>query len=162
MTASRRAALSSALRGRRRAIAAARELRRARLLRGREHALEEERALLGALLLDPTMIRSAARERPPTWFVGEGNLSVMRALYCVAAYSPTSVDADRVIEALEAHGELELAGGPENVRALVLRRPALEAAQNWLQELRRRLVAIEDEPVLRAAHALLGGEPAEV
>lgn len=131
-------------------------LRRERLRRGPEHAREVERAFLGALITEPTMIQHAADRRRPAWFTDAGCLAVMRALVCLspcAALSPLDV-----VDALRCHGDLDLAGGPGPIEALVEPRPLLHAALRELAEARSRLRPVDEEPIVRLAQSMFAAD----
>ncbi len=135
--------LSSVLRARR----AVRALRLSRLAHGLEATVEEEEALLGAVYLEPGMLKAVARERPPEWWIDEGSLLIFEALlirwrgHC----GPITVDMDATISEYERRGgKSEVAA---HMRQLVAPRPALEEARAWLAELRRRL-PVEGSPTV--------------
>ena len=132
-------------------------MRLERLRDGPDVAREQERALLGALILEPGMVRLAARHRPPAWFTDEKNLVVMRALFCVSS-RPDEVDTDAVLETLEVHGALAEVGGRGAVEALVAPRPDLDVARGELAKLRAQLVPVEDETIVLFARTVLGGQ----
>lgn len=108
---------------RRRAIQAWARVRRERLAQGAEVAYEQERALLGALMLEPGMILLMSKTHPPFWFTDPVNLSIMRALVCLArgADAERLVAPELVAEILAAHGDDEI--GAAEIRALMRPRP---------------------------------------
>lgn len=119
-------------------------------------ALAEERGLVGALILEPAMIRVMAPLRPPAWFTHDRCLAVMRALFCIQ--SP-DLDIEEVVAALELHGDLELAGGRAGVEALVLPGPELDAAREDLRIAREELQPLESEAIVIFARRLLDAAP---
>lgn len=118
--------------------------------------LAQERGLLGALILEPAMIGVMAPLRPPAWFTHESCLAVMRALYCISHRLKTLTD---LIEALERHDALELAGGRDAVEALVQPGPNLDAGLAALAEARAQMRSVDDEEIVRIAGHLLRAEP---
>jgi hypothetical protein len=104
------------------------------------------------------MIRVMIALRPPAWFTDLGSLAVMRALFCLQRTADLSVED--VIDGLQRHGALELAGGRGGVEALVQASPHLDAARRELDAARARLGPVEDEELVRIARSLLAAEGA--
>lgn len=113
---------------------------------------------MGALILEPAMIGVMAPLRPPAWFTDLGSLAVMRALFCLQRLADLSVE--EVIDALERHGALELAGGRAGVEALVQASPTLDAARRELDAARARMRPVQDEELVRIARHLLAADAA--
>jgi hypothetical protein len=130
--------------------------RRARSRRVSAGHLERARGLLGALILDPPMIRVMAGLRPPSWFLDAGCLAVMRALFCVQRWPGLGVE--EVISALQRHGDLDRAGGPDAVRALVKPGPTLEAGRRELASARASMPSVAIDPLVVFSMDLLAAE----
>lgn len=104
---------------------------------------------MGALALRPRLVHAFAAAHPPAWFVDAGALGLMRALFCIATGNRKAA-VDDLIETLDRHDALALAGGPDAVRSLVARRPELDAALLELDEILARLPPAERELIARA------------
>lgn len=63
-----------------------------------------------------------------------------------------------MIDALERHGALELAGGRAGVEALVRASPSLDAARRELDAARTRMRPIQEEELVRIARRLLASD----
>lgn len=135
-------------------------LRHERFRDGAESARDQERAVLGALLLDPTLIRPVAARCPPAWFTDVRCVTIMQALFCCSHVSLEVTLAD-VVRALESHGQLAFVGGEDEVAGLVQPGPRLDAARAALEDARRRLGPISVDPIVSFARTLLAAEPAD-
>lgn len=144
----RRRCRQSARRARLEEAAACARDRDERLAAGAEAAAAWERALLGALLVRPRVIRAFARSHPPDWFVDDGALAIMRGLFCASA-GDRKMTVDDLIDSLERHDALAIVGGPDAIRSLAAPRPALDDALRELDGLLERLPAEEQEQVAR-------------
>lgn len=104
---------------------------------------------MGALLLRPRLVRSFAAAHPPAWFVDAAALEIMRGLFCTAT-GRCKATVEDVIDTLDRHDTLALAGGSDAIRALAAPRPELDLALRKLDELLDRLPRAEREQVTRA------------
>lgn len=118
-----------------------------RLAAGAEAAAAWERALMGALLIRPRLIPAFARSHPPGWFSDDDALTIMRGIFCASTGRRMTIDD--LIVSLELHDALDIAGGPDAIRALAAPRPALDGALRELDALLERLPPAEQEQVAR-------------
>ncbi|MCW8138511.1 MAG: hypothetical protein KIT58_06370 [Planctomycetota bacterium] len=133
------------------------------------NALELERALAGAAILDDKVARMLLSEldletiadptaRLALWAVRRGleAADLVDDLDVPEGEPPPMTDVELIVEALDCAGVLEAAGGADAVAALVEDRPALRAALERGRAAVAAMAPVEQEWVVELARALLG------
>lgn len=128
-------------------------IRRLRSSAGPVHALACERALLGALILEPAMIETMADQRPPGWFTDPRCVQVMHALICLQRCDAIAIPD--VSSVLRRHGALDTVGTAW-LQTLLDESPFLMEARAEVALARARLPPLGEDSLVRLAHRLLG------
>ena len=103
--------------------------------------LEAERAVLGAILLEPELIYEAGAILTPDSFMRDAHRRIFRVFVTMAASQPaTRIDFVTVREHLERLGELESVGGPAYLAALVDGVPRRSNVQGYAAIVREKAI----------------------
>ncbi len=107
------------------------------------HSLEHERALIGAVLLDPARFAQAhALLGGPTAFYSDTHRHIWRAIEAVQSRG-VDVDMMTVGAELRTRGVLDAAGRTEGLAKLIDDVPSVMGASNYAREV-RRLASLRD------------------
>lgn len=100
--------------------------------------IDAEKSLLGSMMLDGSVVSAITGMVEPRHFQNDGHRLVAESIFRVHQRWSDEPDVVRVAEDLESRGELEQAGGPMGLAALLESVPHAGHAMYYAQMVRDR------------------------
>ena len=103
------------------------------------HNLEAERAVLGAIILDPNALAQVLEILRPEDFHSEGHRLIYQAILELEAKG-TPIDPLNLADHLKAKGELDQAGGPALIASLADGITSSVGVEHWAKKVREKAI----------------------